>query len=256
MGALHQGHLSLIEASRGSCDLTCVSVFVNPRQFNDPQDLVGYPRPIESDIRQVMEAGADILFLPGNTDMYPPEDPFGIDYDPGPIALILEGAFRPGHFKGVTDVVYRLLKMTEPDRLFLGQKDFQQVAVIRKMVSDLQMPVEVVSCPTLREPNGLAMSSRNSRLSEAARARAGLIFEELSRGKVALDSGKAIVQIREEAMSRFRRAGFAPEYFDIVDGNTLQPVENADAASNIVACCAVRIEGVRLIDNLVWKYAS
>lgn len=253
MGALHQGHLSLIRACREQCDHTIVSVFVNPRQFNDPADLVKYPRPVEQDIRLVSESDADVLFMPDEPDMYPADDPFEMAFDPGSLGEVMEGKFRPGHFRGVADVVYRLLKMVEPQYLFLGQKDFQQVAVVRKLVADLQLPVQVIACPTVREGNGLAMSSRNLRLSEKGKADAARIFEELIRGKKAFQDHLPVQQIKRGAMQVFLDMNFEPEYFEVVDGDTLQPIEDGSSARLVVACCAVKVEGVRLIDNVIWK---
>ena len=253
MGALHEGHLSLIQACKAQCDQTIVSVFVNPRQFNDAGDLLKYPRPVEQDIRLVSLSEAEVLFMPDERDMYPADDPFEMAFDPGPLGEVMEGKFRPGHFKGVADVVYRLLKMVEPQYLYLGQKDFQQVAVVRKLVADLRLPVQVVACPTVREDNGLAMSSRNLRLSEKGKADAARIYKELIRGKKAFEDHKPVQQIKREAMQIFLDMNFDPEYFEVVDGDTLQPIEDVFPSQSVVACCAVKVEGVRLIDNVIWK---
>lgn len=252
MGALHTGHLSLVKRSLEETDITVVSIFVNPRQFNDPADLAKYPRPVEDDIRLLAEAGAHLLFLPEVEDIYPPGDNRVIDFDPGPLAAGMEGFFRPGHFQGMAEVVYRLLEIVRPDRLFMGQKDYQQLAIVRRMVQHYDLPVEVVMCPTQREPNGLAMSSRNVRLSAAARARAGVIHDALVAGRAAFREGQPAGAIRQMAVDMIRQAGFEVEYYDIVNGNTLMSVTDRHEAPLIVACCAVRAEDVRLIDNMVW----
>lgn len=253
MGALHAGHLSLVNRSKKETDYTMVSIFVNPKQFNDQEDLRKYPRPIEHDLRMLYESGVDVLFLPEVEDIYPSGDTNKIDFDPGPTANTMEGKFRPGHFEGMAEVVYRLLMITTPDQLFMGQKDFQQFAIIRKLIDWYQMPVDLVMCPTIRESNGLAMSSRNVRLSEAAREKAGIIFNVLTSGKILFEQKGHIDNIQEIAMDALRRVGFDPEYFEVVDGYTLEKVQSIEDADQIVACCAVKVEGVRLIDNLIWK---
>lgn len=248
MGALHRGHLSLIEKSKQDGQHTVVSIFVNPTQFNDPEDLKKYPRPLESDIRMLYEIGTEVLFLPDVEDIYPPGESHEIDFDPGPAAEVMEGRFRPGHFKGMAQVVYRLLEIVSPDKLYMGQKDFQQFAIIRKMISDFQMPIDLVMCPTIREDNGLAMSSRNMRLSQEGRERAAGIYRLLQASKAAFASGIPIEEIEQLSMQTFQEMGFQPEYFEIVDGYTLQRPD--DQTENLVALCAVWLEGVRLIDNL------
>ena len=253
MGALHSGHLSLVNRSKKETDTTIVSIFVNPKQFNDQEDLRKYPRPIEQDLRMLYESGVDILFLPEVEDIYPSGDTNKIDFDPGPTANTMEGKFRPGHFEGMAEVVYRLLMITTPDQLFMGQKDFQQFAIIRKLIDWYQMPVDLVMCPTIRESNGLAMSSRNVRLSETAREKAGIIFNVLTSGKILFEQKGHINNVQEIAMDALLRVGFDPEYFEVVDGYTLEKVQSMDDADQIVACCAVKVEGVRLIDNLIWK---
>lgn len=253
MGALHAGHLSLVNRSKKETDTTIVSIFVNPKQFNDQEDLRKYPRPIEHDLRMLYESGVDVLFLPEIEDIYPSGDTNKIDFDPGPTANTMEGKFRPGHFEGMAEVVYRLLMITTPDQLFMGQKDFQQFAIIRKLIDWYQMPVDLVMCPTIRESNGLAMSSRNVRLSETAREKAGIIFNVLTSGKILFEQKGHIDNIQEIALDALRRVGFDPEYFEVVDGYTLEKVQSIEDADQIVACCAVKVEGVRLIDNLIWK---
>jgi pantoate--beta-alanine ligase len=253
MGALHEGHISLVQLSKSQCDLTLVSVFVNPLQFNDPEDLKKYPRPVESDIEKIYRADADVLFLPDVGDVYPKDEKDVLDFDSGPMGEVMEGKFRPGHFKGVAEVVYRLLKIIEPDQLFLGQKDFQQVAVIRKLISDMKLPVEVIVAPTIREPNGLAMSSRNMRLSDQGKEEAALLFKTLTAGKISFDQGVSPTVIAQQAIDTFRKQNLEPEYFEIVDGKTLQPYDGTIESNFVVACCAVKVEGIRLIDNVIYK---
>ncbi len=253
MGALHYGHLSLVERSKTETDLTVVSIFVNPKQFNDPEDLRKYPRPIEQDLKMLYEGGVDLVFMPEVDDIYPPGDTRVIDFDPGPAAATMEGKFRPGHFAGMAEVVYRLLAITTPDKLFMGQKDFQQFSIIRKLIADFQMPIELVMCPTIRESNGLAMSSRNVRLSPEAREKAGIIYRILSVGKTLLEQRGSVREVQEVALDALRKAGFDPEYYEVVNGYTLAPVTSLDDADQIVTCCAVKVEGVRLIDNMIWK---
>jgi len=253
MGALHAGHLSLVNRSKLETDITIVSIFVNPKQFNDQEDLRKYPRPIAQDLRMLYESGVDVLFLPEVEDIYPAGDTNKIDFDPGPTANTMEGKFRPGHFEGMAEVVYRLLKITTPDHLFMGQKDFQQFAIIRKLIDWYKMPVDLVMCPTIRESNGLAMSSRNVRLSEEAREKAGIIYKVLHSGKMLFEQKGSVQNVQDVALDALRKVGFDPEYFEVVDGYTLEKVLSIDKADQIVACCAVKVEGVRLIDNLIWK---
>lgn len=253
MGALHEGHLSLVHASRAVTSCTVVSIFVNPKQFNDPADLEKYPRPISRDLQLLYDSGADVVFHPEVHDMYPPGDKTSIEFDPGPLAEPMEGLFRPGHFKGMAEVVYRLLEMVKPDRLFMGQKDFQQVAIVRAMIDYYKMPIELVMSPTMREPNGLAMSSRNVRLSESARERAGLISSVLQQGKIEMDNGKKFSEIRASAWQQLQNAGFEIDYFDIVNGHTLKALQDGEFPDYIVACCVIRLEGVRLLDNMIWR---
>ena len=252
MGALHEGHLSLAVISEDNNDMTVASIFVNPKQFNDPEDLKKYPKPVESDIRMLNEAEVDVLFLPDEEDIYPPGMDTKIDFDPGPAANTIEGKFRPGHFQGMAEVVYRLLSIVEPHRLYMGQKDFQQLSIVRKMITDLHMPVLLEMCPTIREPNGLAMSSRNTRLSSHARNEAGIIYSTLIDARRMFEENESIPSIKKIALDSLKHANFDPEYFEIVDGISLEPVHSQNDSQFVVACCAVKIEGVRLIDNDIW----
>jgi len=256
MGALHEGHLSLAKTSVAENDFTVVSIFVNPKQFNDKDDLQKYPRPVEEDSELLNEARVDCLFLPGEEDIYPPGINTSIDFDPGPAADVMEGKFRPGHFTGMAEVVYRLLSIVEPDKLYMGQKDIQQFVIIRKMISDMHLPVILEMCPTIREANGLAMSSRNMRLSKHARDEAGIIYSTLVDAQRMYEEGEPIAEIKKWAMNTLTRPGFEPEYFEIVDGITFAPIQSMEDSQYVVACCAVKVEGVRLIDNAIWTRAE
>jgi pantoate--beta-alanine ligase len=252
MGALHQGHVSLIEASKAECDHTVCSIFVNPTQFNDQKDLDKYPRTPGADIELLLACGCDILFMPPVAEVYPPEGLKALDLDFGSLETVMEGEFRPGHFKGVAQVVHRLLEIVLPDRLYMGQKDYQQVAIVRSMIRQTGLQVALITCPTLREADGLAMSSRNLRLSPAARQEATLIFRTLSYARA--QAGKlAPAEIQAAAFQQLSAPGFRPEYFDLVDGDTLQPVRSFEESAVVVACTAVWLDGVRLIDNMILK---
>ncbi|MBV6427855.1 MAG: Pantothenate synthetase [Haliscomenobacter sp.] len=252
MGALHPGHLSLVDRAKQDRHFTVCSIFVNPTQFNDPKDLDLYPRTPGKDIRMLASVGADLVFMPPPGEIYPPGLKTGLDVSFGLLDKVMEGEFRPGHFQGVAQVVKRLLDLVGPEALYLGQKDFQQVALLRNMVQQLALPVRIVMCPTLREADGLAMSSRNVRLSPELREKAPILFETLTATKDMLEDFHP-EEIEHFALGRLSIPGFKPEYFEIVDGNTLQPVEDAAQTNYIVACTAVWAGNVRLIDNLILK---
>jgi len=250
MGALHEGHLSLVRQSMRENDHTIVSIFVNPTQFNDKNDLLHYPRTIAQDLALLDTVGSTDVFIPDVQEIYPDGTGTNGDPDLGGLDITMEGASRPGHFKGMAQVVRRLLDIVTPDRLYMGQKDFQQYTIVHYMIQKHGLPVQLVRCPIVREPGGLAMSSRNVRLSAAVRTRAALIFEVLN--EVKDRSGDMDVKSLENfALRRLSVAPFEPEYFSIVDGRTLEPVENMDQTAFVVACTAVRAEGVRLIDNII-----
>ena len=252
MGALHQGHMSLVEMSLADSDATVVSIFVNPRQFNDPEDLKKYPRPVEEDMQLVVLSGADVLFLPDVEDIYPSGFDPHIVFDPGPLATVMEGKFRPGHFQGMAEVVHRLLAIVEPHKIYMGQKDFQQLTIVRKMITDMRLPILLEIGNTIREPNGLAMSSRNERLSSYARNEAAVIYSTLVAAQRLFEEGESIEAIKIIAIDALTRANFEPEYFEIVDGITLQSIQHMNDSQFVVACCAVKVEGIRLIDNAIW----
>lgn len=247
MGALHEGHISLIQTAQANDEITVCSIFVNPTQFNDPHDLEKYPRTYREDVQLLVEAGTDILFYPDVNEIYP-TDFKPVKVDLRGLDLILEGEHRPGHFDGVVQVVHRLLSIVQPDRLYMGQKDFQQFSIIREMIGSLNLPVQLVVCPILRETNGLAMSSRNKRLSPEGRAKAGLIYRVLLEGKKLIATHQP-PEIEAYCLSRLPQPEFKPDYFSIVDSITLKRISRWDETEKPVACVAVWLEGVRLIDN-------
>jgi pantoate--beta-alanine ligase len=250
MGALHEGHLSLIQAAKKKCDIVVCSIFVNPTQFNNSSDLLHYPRTPEADINMLQTVQCDAIYLPEITDIYPrfPEQTTFIQLDLNPLDTVMEGAFRPGHFEGVVNVVWRLFDVVKPDCAFFGLKDFQQVAVIKHMVKTLQLPVQIEACPTARETEGLAKSSRNLRLSSDQRKQALIIFETLQLGKT-LALQHTPKETREQMMDHFAKGSLQLEYISIVNPETLQPL-HANWTAGAVACIAAFCGDVRLIDNL------
>ena len=252
MGALHTGHLSLVKKSIKENDLTIVSIFVNPTQFNNKIDLAKYPRTLEADLSLLMPLKVDIVFNPSVQEIYPLGDTEGSDIDLGGLDTYMEGAFRPGHFKGVAQVVRRLLEIVGPDRLYMGQKDFQQFTIIQFMIRNLKINTTLVVCPIIRETNGLAMSSRNVRLSEETRAKAGIIYKTLKVIKKNILI-KSIKELEIYGMKRLATPPFEPEYISIVDGNRLTPLKDINESNYAIACVAVWADGVRLIDNIVLK---
>jgi pantoate--beta-alanine ligase len=249
MGALHAGHLSLAAAARAECDLVAASIFVNPTQFAPGEDYESYPRTFDEDCRQLEAAGVHILFAPTAADMYPPGNTAFVD--PGPIATRLDGASRPGHFRGVATIVARLFHIVQPDRAYFGQKDAAQVAVLRAMVRDLNFPVHLAVCPIVREPDGLALSSRNRYLSTEERNRALTLSRALRAAESLARAGETNAEILRAAMLAVFTA--APEttldYATIVDPDTLLPV--ADTAHGALLAVAAVIGTTRLIDNVL-----
>ncbi|MEN6406467.1 MAG: pantoate--beta-alanine ligase [Thermoguttaceae bacterium] len=247
MGALHEGHLSLVRASKAECGLTVVSIFVNPTQFGPNEDFAKYPRTLDNDLKLLASCGADVAFAPEASEMYRPDR--GATVDVGEVAEPLEGAFRPGHFRGVGTVVLKLFNIVQPDVAFFGQKDFQQVQVVRRMAADLNVPVDVRICPIVREPDGLAMSSRNRYLSPAARCRALVLSKSLKRaGELVQQGQRNAAVILAEMRSVIETAEDARiDYIALVDPETFRPVETV--AGPTLAALAVKIENTRLIDN-------
>lgn len=251
MGALHEGHLSLIRESENEYDLTVCSIFVNPTQFNDPSDYTHYPVTTEQDIRMLISAGCDLLFLPDTLEMYPEGMEARVQYDLGKMETLLEGKFRPGHFQGVCQVVHRLLDQVQPDGLFLGQKDYQQCMVLSRLVQQTRYHelVKIHICPTLREQDGLAMSSRNRRLNDEERKKAVKISQLLNSLKEQLKPGD-LQGLQDNAVKELDTAGFRTDYVSIADAVTLEPVSYWDGKQPLVALAAAFLGPVRLIDNL------
>ncbi len=252
MGALHDGHLDLVRMAKRECDRAVVSIFVNPTQFNDSKDLEKYPRTPENDVALLLTVDCDALFMPPVEEVYPPGRDFTIQLDFRQLDKVMEGVFRPGHFEGMATVVNRLLDIVRPHRLYMGQKDFQQLSIVRDMLRQLNSNIELVMCPTRREADGLAMSSRNMRLTPDMRAAAPAIHQTLQWAKEAFQTLPA-ASVQAQAMEKLTAAGLKPEYFDIVDGISLLPVPKWADSDFIVACVAAFAGDVRLIDNLVFK---
>ena len=253
MGALHQGHISLIEKSKSENDITICSIFINPTQFNNPNDFEKYPVTIEADIEQLELNGCDILFMPSVDDIYP-ENYQKSNFELGYLDTVLEGKHRAGHFQGVCMVVKRLLEIVKCDILYLGQKDYQQCMVIKKMATDLNIPVEIKISPTIREENGLAMSSRNKRLNEAEKEAALVIIEALIFLKDNIFKRK-IDDLKEKSKEKLIAKGFVIDYIEITDG-ILNPIKNPEKNQTIVALIAASIGDVRLIDNMILNNAN
>jgi pantoate--beta-alanine ligase len=262
MGALHAGHLSLVAAARAECDLVAASIFVNPTQFGPNEDYASYPRTFDEDCRKLQSAGVSILFAPSATEMYPPGNTTYVD--PGEIATRLDGASRPGHFRGVATIVARLFHIVDPDRAYFGQKDAAQVAVLRHIVRDLNLPVHIAVCPIVREPDGLALSSRNRYLSPEERTRALALFRALSVAESLVRSGEARAESLRSAMVAFLLAP-APDpaaqsvpirldYAAVVDPDTLLPLANISHGALLAV--AAFIGTTRLIDNLLLPAAD
>ena len=247
MGALHQGHLSLIQQAKKDNDLVICSIFVNPTQFNDPADLEKYPRPIAHDTQMLEQAGCDILFNPEVTEMYADNEHWHLAL--GEIEHLLEGKFRPGHYQGVTQVVYKLFNIIKPDTAYFGQKDYQQIMVITKMVELLNLPVKLVMCPILREEDGLAMSSRNIHLTAEDREHSLILSKTLNWVKENFDSNN-IAGLQDKAAEAINaEEGVSLEYFELTDGDTLHPANQT--TKNVVALVAARVGKTRLIDNVL-----
>ena len=251
MGALHAGHASLVERSVAENDVTVVSIFVNPTQFNDKNDLLKYPRTLEADCELLQSVGAMIAFAPSVEEVYPEPDTRSFSY--APLDTVMEGTFRPGHFNGVCQIVSKLFDMVQPHRAYFGEKDFQQLAIIRELVRQMNYPLEIVGCPIVREADGLAMSSRNTRLSVEERTTAlnisRILFESQKYAEVhTLAETKSFV---EEGIAAIE--GLRLEYYEVVDDRTLQTVREWDEAEGIVGCITVFCGDVRLIYNIRYK---
>ncbi len=251
MGALHDGHASLMRAAKSQGQFTVVSIFVNPTQFNDPSDFAKYPKTLPEDILLLERTGVDVLFLPDVSEMYPEGTQLSEHYDLGYLETILEGKYRPGHFQGVCQVVERLLKLVAPKKLYLGQKDYQQCMVLRKMISLKQLPVELVIVPTRREIDGLAMSSRNMRLNEAQRKGAIALFQALEEVKhnILEKTNASFSSITSAAQHVLESKGFIVDYVSVAQAPDLQLVDHWDGKVPLVVLVAAFSGEVRLIDN-------
>lgn len=251
MGALHEGHASLVRRSVSENDITVVSIFLNPTQFNDPKDLERYPRTLESDCAILEECGAQIAFAPSVSEIYPEPDTRQFSYPP--TDSVMEGARRPGHFNGVCQIVSKLFMITDPDRAYFGEKDYQQIAVIRRMVEDLKFRVDIIPCPVIREADGLAMSSRNTLLAPDEKAIAPNIYRILQESK---GLGLTVSETREWVVSNINEIpGLEVEYYSIVDGNTLSDIEDWSGSNSVVGCITVYCgkTPIRLIDHIRYK---
>ena len=253
MGALHEGHASLVRRSVKDNDVTVVSVFVNPTQFNDKNDLTHYPRTLEADCRLLEDCKADYVLAPAVEEMYPTPDNRQFEYPP--ISTVMEGAHRPGHFNGVCQVVSRLFYIVRPDRAYFGEKDWQQIAVVKAMVRHLQLPVQIVECPIVREEDGLAKSSRNTLLAPDERAIAPNIYKAL---KTSLEYAKnhTLTETHDYVVNTINAVdGLDVEYYSIVDGNTLQDIANWEDSPYVVGCITVYCgkTPIRLIDHIKYK---
>ena len=253
MGALHEGHASLVRRSVKDNDVTVVSIFLNPTQFNDQTDLAKYPRTLEADCALLEQCGATIAFAPSVDEIYPEPDTRQFSYPP--TDSVMEGAFRPGHFNGVCQIVSKLFAMTMPDRAYFGEKDFQQIAVIRRMVEDLGISLEIVPCPVVREEGGLAMSSRNTLLTAEERQTANKIYQTLRKSKE-LMAEKSVASLHDWVVETINAvSGLEVQYYSIVDGKTLADVRDWNESDDIVGCITVFCgsQPIRLIDHIRYK---
>ena len=250
MGALHAGHIQLVQAARAECNEVVATIFVNPTQFNNAEDFRLYPRVPEADAELLAPAGCSALFVPSVAEMYP--QPTVLRFDFGPLERVMEGAHRAGHFNGVATVVSKLFHLARPHRAYFGQKDWQQVAIVRQLVADLSIDLEIVACPTIREADGLAMSSRNRRLDAPARAAAPLLHRVLAAAAARVRAGVAPAQVQAEALAALAQEPLiSPEYVEVADAQTLQPLDGYAPGRAVVLCLAAHLGGVRLIDNVV-----
>nr|WP_321523582.1 pantoate--beta-alanine ligase [uncultured Macellibacteroides sp.] len=248
MGALHAGHISLVKRCVAENDVCVVSIFVNPTQFNNPNDLLTYPRTLDEDCQLLESSGCTYVFAPSVEEMYPEPDNRVFDF--GTVAQVMEGARRPGHFNGVAQIVSKLFYAVKPDVSYFGEKDFQQIAVIRAMVKQLEIPVEIVDCPIQRESDGLALSSRNTRLTPEQRQKAPVIDRTLKES-ITFVPEKSVQQVIDYVVSTLNNVpDMSVEYFEIVDGNTLESITNWSDTTYPVGCITVYCGEVRLIDNV------
>ncbi|MDG1477811.1 MAG: pantoate--beta-alanine ligase [Vicingaceae bacterium] len=247
MGALHQAHISLIDISKEENELTICSIFVNPKQFNKKEDLEKYPRNTPADLEKLKTGGCDVVFIPSVTEMYPQKVEKNFDF--GTLSEVMEAEHRPGHFNGVAIVIERFFEILKPTRAYFGEKDYQQLAVIKALAKQINSPTKIVGCPIFREENGLAMSSRNERLSSVEKEQASIISKALK--YVCEHKHKSVSELKSHFLKEMsEHKNFDPEYFEIADELTLEPIINWGHADKYIAFTAVNVSGVRLIDNM------
>lgn len=251
MGALHEGHLSLVRTAKEHCDVVVVSIFVNPIQFNNPDDLRTYPRTLDADCEKLQSVGCDMVLAPSVEEMYP--EPVKETYNFGELEAVMEGPQRPGHFSGVAVVVRRLFEIVEPTKAFFGEKDFQQLAIIRQLVKQLPMNIDIIGCPVVRAKDGLALSSRNMRLSDRGRRIAPQIYATLQNA-IPRSHCKSVDEVKRYVIGSLEcMQVFDIEYFEIVNDTSLQPITDWSEAQGIVGCIAAWLDGVRLIDVIRFR---
>ncbi len=249
MGALHEGHLKLVDHASEENDIVVVSIFVNPIQFNNKEDLEKYPRDVQGDIDKLEKHHTNYVFAPSVDEMYP--DEVTKHYNFGTLEKVMEGKFRPGHFNGVAVVVHRLFEIVHPDKAYFGEKDFQQLAIIRKLVETEDLSVKIKGIPTIREHDGLAMSSRNQRLTQEERKKAPLIYQTLCNASEKKNK-ETVEDVKRYVIETLNKNGFSVEYFELVDSQDLQPVSNWNEAESLRGCIAAFLGNVRLIDNIAF----
>ncbi|MFC2390970.1 MAG: pantoate--beta-alanine ligase [Bacteroidota bacterium] len=254
MGALHKGHLSLVKNSISNNDITVVSIFVNPTQFNNPNDLASYPRTVEKDLELLQTVGCDVVFAPEADDIYSKsETDSRFEFDFEGLDKVMEGKFRPGHFNGVVQIVSKLFDLVRPDRAYFGEKDFQQLAIIRLMTRRYNLPIEIVPCPIVREDSGLALSSRNSLLKDNEKQVAQHIYAVLNESRQFVPQTE-VEELKQCVIAAIeQKPELKVEYFDIVDGHTLKSIGKWDECDYVVGCITVFCGNVRLIDNICYK---
>jgi pantoate--beta-alanine ligase len=253
MGALHEGHLTLIELCKQENDICISSIFINPTQFNDQKDFEKYPRVVDEDVKKLDSTGCDIVFTPNDDDIYPGNDYSKIIIDLGYLGRVLEAKHRPGHYDGVVTVVKKLFDLVQPYTAYFGQKDYQQYLVIKKLIAHFNYDIKLILCDTVRESDGLAMSSRNRLLNQNERKLAPIIFATLSMAKKLLKE-KSIADVKEWSVNSFRRENLINfEYFEIVDADSLKPINSLHNADCMIICTAMKIGNIRLIDNILVK---
>ena len=250
MGALHQGHISLIKKSNSTCNTTICSIYVNPTQFNNTDDFLNYPKTIKDDIKILQDNNCDILYCPENTDLYKANEKPG-EYNFNGIELYLEGKYRPGHFNGVATIVEKLLNIINPQKIFLGEKDLQQLMIIKNLVTQKNLLTEVIGCPTIREQNGLAKSSRNQHLSQTDREYSGIIYKQLLNFKN-LYKKMDLNELKNQIIINITNGNkIKIEYFELVNLDTFQIEKTFQNNKNYAVCIAITISGIRLIDNII-----